>query len=442
MVWTQREAAMRDLCEDKNWQGSVERSVRISTERNVGIHAGMKLMIAVLFMFFALAGCRCVFSPVIASAAETQSGSEKKYETVYKGQDYSRVYDYRYYCKKYPSVIRKIGNSPKKVLKNFVTQGMKKGRRGCASFKVRSYIYGNPDLRRKYGNNLKKYYLHYQNKGYKSRRRAATAVKIKKMVSPATKLDGISYAKVYDYFYYTAMHPEVKKACGYDDLAVLRHYVDHGFAQRVQAKETVSEKAYAYVEKNILRQRISRTRTAEKTNQIILVIDHTLTLWQKNAKGTWKQKLSAYCGYGKNGLSYDRYEGDNTTPIGAFPILHAFGKAANPGTLMDWKDITPNSYWSGEYSTYNTWVESPWRVSGEHLEDYYQYKYAMAIGFNRDPVVYKKGSAIFLHCKSYDHWYTGGCVSVEEEVMRKLLLKCSNGTWIIIVPNASELSSY
>ena len=230
--------------------------------------------------------------------------------------------------------------------------------------------------------------------------------------------------------------------CGYDDLAVLRHYVENGYPLREKARSEVSEKSFASVEKNILRQMLAQTKTAKETDQIILVIDHNLTLWQKNAKGTWKQKLNAYCGYGQNGLSADRTEGDRTTPIGSFPILHAFGNAANPGTAMDWKDITPNSYWSGEQATYNTWVESPYRISGEHLEDYYQYKYAMAIGFNRNPVIYKKGSAIFLHCKSYDHWYTGGCVSVEEDVMRKLLLKCRNGVRIIIIRKREDLSSF
>lgn len=375
-------------------------------------------------------------------AAQSASAPAAEYPTVYKGQDYSRVYDYSYYIKRYPSVLKTTGNNPKKVLKNFVTAGMKKGRRGCAGFKVRSYIYGNADLRRKYGNDLKKYYLHYQNKGYKSSKRKQTAVKITKMVSPAVSLDGISYAKVYDYFYYTAAHPEVRKSCGYDDLAVLRHYVENGYPLREKARSEVSEKSFASVEKNILRQMLAQTKTAKETDQIILVIDHNLTLWQKNAKGTWKQKLNAYCGYGQNGLSADRTEGDRTTPIGSFPILHAFGNAANPGTAMDWKDITPNSYWSGEQATYNTWVESPYRISGEHLEDYYQYKYAMAIGFNRNPVIYKKGSAIFLHCKSYDHWYTGGCVSVEEDVMRKLLLKCRNGVRIIIIRKREDLSSF
>lgn len=187
---------------------------------------------------------------------------------------------------------------------------------------------------------------------------------------------------------------------------------------------------------------LKKTKTASKTSQIILVVDHNLSFWEKNSAGNWVRKLSVYCGYGSNGLSEDRHEGDRTTPIGSFPILHGFGTAANPGTTLQYRKITSNSYWSGEYSTYNQWVESARHVAGEHLIDYYQYKYAMAIGFNRNPTVYKKGSAIFLHCKSTDHWSTAGCVSVKESVMKKLLLMSRNGVYMIIVRNMSDISSY
>ena len=191
-----------------------------------------------------------------------------------------------------------------------------------------------------------------------------------------------------------------------------------------------------------LAETLKATRTASKTGQIILVVDHSLSFWEKDEGGSWNRRMSVYCGYGSNGLSDDRTEGDRTTPIGSFPILHGFGTADNPGSSMQYKKITGNSYWSGEQSTYNQWVESPRRINGEHLIDYYQYKYAMAIGFNRDPVVYKKGSAIFLHCKSYNHWSTAGCVSVEEPVMKQLLQLCHNGVYILIVRDESDISAY
>ncbi len=189
---------------------------------------------------------------------------------------------------------------------------------------------------------------------------------------------------------------------------------------------------------------LKNTKTAEKTTQIITVINHELTLWEKQSDGSWKAGDTMYCGYGKNGfvLPEERSWGSNTTPKGSFELTYAFGKAENPGTEMTYRNITPYSYLSSEEATYNTWVESETYVVGEHLIDYYQYKYAVNIGFNINPTVYKRGAGIFLHCKSYDHWYTAGCVSLEEENMVSILKQLKNGAYMIIVEEKSEISNY
>lgn len=210
-----------------------------------------------------------------------------------------------------------------------------------------------------------------------------------------------------------------------------------------QQKESARNNALASwnSESNEIKNLLANSATAQKTDQIILVVDHSLSLWNK-IDGDWQEDFETYCGYGRNGLSWDRYAGDKTTPIGSFPILYSFGLGDNPGTEMTYKKITPRSYLSAEPSTYNTWVESSYRISGEHLQDYYQYEYAMNIGYNINPTVYGKGAAIFLHCKSTDRWYTSGCVSVPENIMLDLLLKCHNGVYIVIVPNAETISRY
>ena len=186
---------------------------------------------------------------------------------------------------------------------------------------------------------------------------------------------------------------------------------------------------------------LANSATAQKTDQIILVVDHTLSLWNK-IDGEWYEDFETYCGYGRNGLNIDRHEGDGTTPIGAFPILYSFGHGENPGTAMTYKKITPNSYLSGESSTYNTWVESSYSMDGEHLADYYQYQYAMNIGFNINPTVFGKGAAIFLHCKSVGKWTTAGCVSLPENYMLDLLKKSHDGEYIIIVPKVEDIANY
>ena len=374
-----------------------------------------------------------------------QSGSisGKKKKILYNGQDYSRIFDYSYYAERYPAVKEKCGSSRKKLLRDFVKNGMKKGRQGIASFDVISYIYGNPDLRKKYKNNLEKYYLHYQNKGYAKKKRVKTAVGIKKMQHPVTVYKGIDYAPVYDYSYYIKKNPRLRKKYRYRDAAVLRYFVKNDYPRNVKAKRKVTDNDRSAVLKQLIARDLPKTETAKKAGQIIVVVDHELSLWQKNADGSFRRRLHAYCGYGKNGMSSNRHAGDMTTPIGSFPILHAFGTAEDAVTDMTWKQITKYSYWSSERnSTYNTWVESTSGISGEHLINYYQYVYAMAIGFNRDPVVLGRGSAIFLHCKSYDRWYTAGCVSVKNNVMKKLLKYCKDGTYILIVPEEERITEF
>ena len=185
--------------------------------------------------------------------------------------------------------------------------------------------------------------------------------------------------------------------------------------------------------------------TAEKTEQIVLAVNRELSFWEKAEDGSWQKRMEAACGYGKNGLvlAEERIMGSKTTPIGAFPLTLAFGTGENPGTEMTWRQITEASYWSEvEDESFNTWVESETPVLGEHLIDYYQYKYAVNIGFNLEDIVYSRGCAIFLHCKSADPWYTAGCVSLTEEDMLNLLRMLRDGAYMIIVPDAESIGDY
>ena len=192
---------------------------------------------------------------------------------------------------------------------------------------------------------------------------------------------------------------------------------------------------------------VAASRTAKKTDQIILVVDHHMTFWTKDEKGEWSKEMDRQCGYGKKGMTAaaQKREGDVKTPIGAFPILHAFGRKTNPGTSMTWKAVTPNSYWADNVKrpdTYNTWVESATKIGGEHLIDYYQYDYAMAVGYNTAPRITGAGSAIFVHVKARDHWTTGGCISLEKDAMIELLERAHDGVWIIIVKNAADVAKF
>ena len=268
-----------------------------------------------------------------------------------------------------------------------------------------------------------------------------------------TVYKGVDYSKIYNYNYYVKAYPDVKKKYGIDKQAVLKNFAEHGlhhgrlgngYCKTAAGKrlcrqimyKTIMSAADAAVSKHIYRSAVSK-----KTGQIILVIGHRISFWEKAGYGIWEKRLSAYCGYGRNGLSVSRKEGDGTTPIGAFKIVYAFGNAKNPGTKMKYRLTTDKSWLSEEKSTYNKWVESSRSMKGEHLRSISVYKYAMWIGYNVNPTVYGKGSAIFLHLKG-NSWSTSGCVSVTESVMKNILKRAKNGTYMVIVPKRSDILKY
>ena len=191
--------------------------------------------------------------------------------------------------------------------------------------------------------------------------------------------------------------------------------------------------------------KLMKTQTSKISDQIVLVVGHNLTLWEKDEDGLWYKSLDVYCGYGRKGmmLASERKEGNQTTPIGSFPLTLAFGTTSGKGFPMTYRKITKYSYWSAvRDETHNTWVESKTKIKGEHLIDYYQYKYAMSIGFNMDPTVYGLGNAIFLHCKSRNTWGTAGCVSVYEKDMLYMMKNLRDGAYIIIVPDTKSIADY
>ncbi len=161
--------------------------------------------------------------------------------TVYNGVDYSRVFDYTYYVNHNADVKKAFGKDYLAVLKHFVTYGMKEGRRAKGSFDVKSYKNANADLRVAYGNDLTKYYLHYIKWGYKENRKATG---VSKLQNPVTKLDGVDYSRVYDFNYYLSKNPDVKKAFGNDDVAVLRHFINYGMKEGRRAKASFDVNSY------------------------------------------------------------------------------------------------------------------------------------------------------------------------------------------------------
>lgn len=152
-----------------------------------------------------------------------------------------------------------------------------------------------------------------------------------------------------------------------------------------------------------------------------------VSMHQKDAEGNWKQILETPGYIGRNGLGKTK-EGDGKTPTGTYKFTKAFGIAEDPGSTMEYYQVTKDDYWSGDQREgyhYNEMISIKDypdlnKSASEHLVDYDpHYKYCLNINWNA-ACTPGKGSAIFLHCFGYNP-YTAGCVAIPEKQMVKVL---------------------
>ena len=102
----------------------------------------------------------------IASDMEVQVS----YAYIYKGVDYSPVFDAEYYLSLYPDLCQAYGTDGTKALNHFIKWGMNEGCIASENFNVHTYKSRYWDLQKAYGNNLKAYFTHYLNWGIKEGR--------------------------------------------------------------------------------------------------------------------------------------------------------------------------------------------------------------------------------------------------------------------------------
>ena len=153
--------------------------------------------------------------------------------------------------------------------------------------------------------------------------------------------------------------------------------------------------------------------------------------------GGWSLRFETAGFFGRNGISRDKREGDGTTPMGVYAFGRAFGVADDPGSTLPYTKVTDNDVWVDDpaSSMYNQWADanSPsrdWKSAERLIEYTEEYKYAVSINYNTDPVIPGLGSAIFLHCSTGRP--TAGCVSVPESAMIFFLAFIDEGTKIAI----------
>lgn len=161
--------------------------------------------------------------------------------TIYKGIDYSSVYDYYDYIKQYPDLASMYPQDDISVLREFVEEGMAQGRIAKESFNVYAYLAQNPDLRKAYRTNLPAYYLHYIAQGRAENRPATGSTQL---VNPVTVYNGVDYAPVYNFDYYMQNNPSLMAQYQFDDEGALEYFVNTGMKSGAQASTEFNYLAY------------------------------------------------------------------------------------------------------------------------------------------------------------------------------------------------------
>src|SRR5712691_11769997 len=154
---------------------------------------------------------------------------------------------------------------------------------------------------------------------------------------------------------------------------------------------------------------------------------------------------------GRSGVRADKREGDGASPAGTFSLLQAYYRAdrvALPPTHLPIRALQPEDGWIDDPAdpNYNRLVSLPYPASHEEMwRADGLYDLVVVIGYNTDPPVPGRGSAIFLHIARPSPERpardghpgiapTEGCIAIAGDVLAGLLGLLGPGSTITIRP--------
>ncbi len=139
--------------------------------------------------------------------------------------------------------------------------------------------------------------------------------------------------------------------------------------------------------------------------------------------------LRLRCALGKGGViaAAQKREGDGASPAGIWPVRRVYyrpDKGPAPETALPVIALRPQDGWCDDpaEAAYNRLVPLPCPFSHERMwRADAVYDLVAELGYNDDPVVPGKGSAIFLHVAREGYLPTEGCVALSEADLREVL---------------------
>jgi len=157
----------------------------------------------------------------------------------------------------------------------------------------------------------------------------------------------------------------------------------------------------------------------------------------KDGRALWNGR-EMRAALGKGGISREKHEGDHATPVGVFllrEVLYRPDRLSAPKTSLPLRPLSPADGWcdAPEDPRYNRRVTLPYGASAEQLwRGDRLYDVLVPLGYNDDPVVPGRGSAIFLHVARPDFGGTEGCVALALEDLIALLAEATDRSCVAV----------
>jgi len=146
------------------------------------------------------------------------------------------------------------------------------------------------------------------------------------------------------------------------------------------------------------------------------------------------------CTLGRNGVTLEKTEGDGKTPIGTYPLrklLYRADRLPKPETGLPAEVLTPETGWCEDpaHADYNRQITLPHPAGTDRMtrEDHL-YDLVIIVGYNDDPPVAPKGSAIFIHLARPEFTGTAGCIGLRLPDLVEVLRHCDSESHVTILP--------
>jgi L,D-peptidoglycan transpeptidase YkuD (ErfK/YbiS/YcfS/YnhG family) len=159
----------------------------------------------------------------------------------------------------------------------------------------------------------------------------------------------------------------------------------------------------------------------------------------KRSENLLFKKLKFKCSLGKNGVTKNKVEGDKCTPSGIYRLKQVFYRADRINkitTNLKKIKIKKNMGWCDDPSSkrYNRLIKIPYKFSHEKLyrKDHI-YDIVVILNYNMNPVVKKRGSAIFMHITKKNYLKTLGCIALKKNDLLEILNKVKKDNIIKII---------